>query len=168
MRHMRCYIVYALIITLQACGWGGGAYHTIEDLERKKIDIENDIPVESSRKKAIHSYRELLVDEDQEKDSPVVIRRLGDLRLEENEDLQAVDVSNPQIAEKFTTTDINYKETIELYEYLLDEKSDYQLNDVVLYQLSRAYEAADEREKMLDSLDRLIAKFPESDYYIEA
>ena len=32
----------------------------------KKVDVENDIPVEASRKKAIHSYRELLVDEDQE------------------------------------------------------------------------------------------------------
>ncbi|MDW3094858.1 MAG: tetratricopeptide repeat protein [Gammaproteobacteria bacterium] len=168
MRRIRLYCVYALILILQACGWGGGSYYTIEDLERNKVDVKNDIPVESSRKKAIYSYRELLVDEDQEKDSPEVIRRLGDLRLEENEDLQAVDVSSPQVAEKFTTIDINYKETIDLYEYLLDEKSDYQLNDVVLYQLSRAYEAADEREKMLDSLDRLIAKFPNSDYYVEA
>tara|TARA_R110002049_G_scaffold13509_3_gene58670 strand:+ start:22496 stop:25312 length:2817 start_codon:yes stop_codon:yes gene_type:complete len=168
MKHIRYCSVYALILMIQACGWGGGSYYTIEDLERKKVDVENDIPVESSRKKAIHSYRELLVDEDQEKDSPEVIRRLGDLRLEENEDLQAVDVSSPEVASKFTTTDINYKETIELYEYLLLEQSDYQLNDVVLYQLSRAYEAADQREKMLDSLDRLIEKFPDSDYYVEA
>ncbi len=161
-------IVSVLVVLLNACGWGGGSYHTIEDLERKTVNVENDIPVDSSRKKAIYSYRELLVDEDQEQDQPEVIRRLGDLRLEENEDLHAVDVSNPLVADKFTTVDINYQETIDLYEYLLDEKSDYQLNDVVLYQLSRAYEAADEREKMLYSLDRLIAKFPQSEYYVEA
>ena len=168
MSRIRYYFVYVLILSLYACGWGGGAYYTIEDLERKKVDVENDIPVESSRKKAIYSYRELLADEDQEKDTPEVVRRLGDLRLEENEDLQAVDVSSPQVAQQFTTTDINYAETIDLYEYLLDEEANYELNDVVLYQLSRAYEAADEREKMLYSLDRLIAKFPDSNYYVEA
>ena len=101
MKLVRFYYIYVLIVSLQACS-GGGSYYTIEDLERKKVDVENDIPVESSRKKAIYSYRELLVDDDQE-ESPEVIRRLGDLRLEENEDLQAVDISSPQVAEKFTT-----------------------------------------------------------------
>ena len=157
-----------LVSMLYSCGWGGGAYHTIEDLERKQVDIENDIPVVSSRKKAIYSYRELIADEEQEKDTPEVVRRLGDLRLEENEDLQAVNVSDPQVAEKFTTTQIDYSETIDLYEHLLDENSSYKLNDVVLYQLARAYEAADKRVKMLDALDRLISQFPTSEYYVEA
>ena len=164
----RFFLIATTALLINACGWGGGAYHTIEDLERKKVDVTNDIPVDASRKKAIYSYRELLTDDDQEKDSPEVLRRLGDLRLEENEDLHAVDVSQPQVADKFTTTVIDYQETIDLYEYLLDERADYQLNDVVLYQLSRAYEAADERDKMLYSLDRLIAKFPQSEYYVEA
>ncbi len=168
MNSLRWIVSIILVSLLVACGWGGGSYHTIEDLERKKVDVENDIPVVSSRKKAIYSYRELIVDEEQEKDTPEVMRRLGDLRLEENEDLQAVNVSDPQVAEKFTTTQIDYSETIDLYEHLLHENSSYELNDVVLYQLARAYEAADERVKMLDSLNRLISRFPESEYYVEA
>lgn len=168
MMSLRNSFICLLILLITACGWGGGSYYTIEDLEDKKVDIENDIPVKSSRKKAIYSYRELLDDEDQKQDPPVVLRRLGDLRLEENEDLQAIDVSDPQVTQNFTTTRIDYQETIDLYEYLLDQRSDYALNDVVLYQLSRAYEAADEREKMLRALDRLVRMFPDSDYYIEA
>ena len=181
------------IFILHACGWGGGAHYTIEDLEHKEIDLENDIPVESSRKKAIYSYRELLEKENnaetpsklgdlhrdpeqigefdilqQETNTSEVMRRLGDLRLEENEHLNAVDVSEPQVAKQFTTTIIDYKETITLYEDLIAGNPYYELNDAVLYQLSRAYEADDQREKMLDSLDRLISKFPDSTYYIEA
>ena len=55
-------VILTLLGLLNACGWGGGSYYTIEDLEDKTIDVENDIPVDSSRKKAIHSYRELLED----------------------------------------------------------------------------------------------------------
>ncbi|MEM8844791.1 MAG: tetratricopeptide repeat protein, partial [Pseudomonadota bacterium] len=150
---------------LFACGWGGGSYNTIDDLKEHDVDLTTDIPVENSRKKAIHSYRELLVDQEE---SPEVLRRLGDLRLEENEDLRTIDHSEELDVNRYTTLIVDYQETIDLYEHLLDVQSDYELNDVVLYQLSRAYESADDRENMLRSLDRLVAAFPESDYYNEA
>ncbi len=165
---IRVLLVSALVTSLYACGWGGGAHYTIEDLEHKEIDLENDIPVDSSRKKAIYSYRELLQEKNPQTDKPEVMRRLGDLRQEENEELNAVDVSEPQVAHQFTTTKIDYKETIELYEDLIAGNPYYELNDTVLYQLSRAYESDNQREKMIDSLDRLISKYPNSDYYIEA
>ena len=164
----RIFMFSLLAILLHACGWGGGAHYTIDDLEHKEIDVENDIPVDSSRKKAIYSYRELLEEKNPETDKPEVMRRLGDLRLEENEDLNAVDVSEPQVAHQFTTTKIDYKETISLYEDLIAGNPYYELSDTVLYQLSRAYESDNQREKMLDSLNRLISKFPSSNYYIEA
>lgn len=168
MIRLRLHILCLVCIVLNACGWGGGSYYTIEDLEDKKVDIENDIPVDSSRKKAIHSYRELLEDKTPETDTPEVMRRLGDLRLEENEDLSAVDSLEPQVVKQFTTTKIDYKETIQLYEDLIAGNPYYELNDAVLYQLSRAFESDNQREKMLQSLDRLISKFPSSGYYAEA
>ena len=168
MSMLRFYLICLLCSLLHACGWGGGSYYTIEDLENKKVDVEKDIPVESSRKKAIYSYRELLEDKTPETDTPEVMRRLGDLRLEENEDLNAIDSLEPQVEKQFTTTKIDYKETIQLYEDLIAGNPYYELNDAVLYQLSRAYESDNQREKMLQTLDRLVAKFPSSDYYAEA
>ena len=168
MKYLRIIISVKLALSLYACGWGGNNYNTIEDLNEHDVDLTTDIPVENSRKKAIYSYREILMDEDQEKDPPEVLRRLGDLRLEENEELSTNDASEPVNAEEYTTLVVNYQETIELYEHLLDVKSDYELNDTVLYQLSRAYESADDRENILRSLDRLVHAFPESEYYAEA
>lgn len=168
MKQLRIYLLCLSCLVLNACGWGGGTYYTIEDLEDKKVDVETDIPVDGSRKKAIYSYRELLEEKAPETDKPEVMRRLGDLRLEENEDLNAVDSLEPQVVEQFTTIKIDYKETIKLYEDLIAGNPYYELNDAVLYQLSRAYESDNQREKMLKSLDRLISKFPSSDYYAEA
>ncbi len=168
MSDFRIIVLCMSVLFLNACGWGGGAHYTIEDLDHRDIDIENDIPVESSRKKAIHSYRELLVERKEEDEKSEVMRRLGDLRQEENEDLNAVDVSEPQVAQQFTTTTIDYKETIQLYEDLIAGNPYYELSDAVLYQLSRAYESDDQREKMLNSLDRLVSKYPDSGYYVEA
>ena len=168
MRCIQLLITAVLGLLLFACGWGGNNYNTIDDLQEHDVDLANDIPVDNSRKKAIYSYREILVDEDQEKDAPEVLRRLGDLRLEENEELSTNDPTDTIDEDKYTTLVIDYRETIELYEHLLDVNSDYELNDVVLYQLSRAYESADDRENMLRSLDRLVTAFPESGYYAEA
>ena len=168
MTWFRWIILWLLCLLLHACGWGGGSYYTIEDLEDRKVDIENDIPVESSRKKAIYSYRELLEDKTPATNTSQVMRRLGDLRLEENEDLNAVEVLEPQVEKQFTTTKIDYRETIQLYEDLIAGNPYYELNDAVLYQLSRAYESNNQREEMLQSLDRLVEKFPSSNYYAEA
>ena len=164
---IRFYGLCLTVLLLHACGWGGGSYYTIEDLEDKKVDVENDIPVESSRKKAIYSYRELLEDKTPQTNTPEVMRRLGDLRLEENEDLNAIDSLEPQVAKQFTSIKIDYKETIQLYEDLIAGNPYYELNDSVLYQLSRAYESDQQREKMLQTLDRLVSKFPSSYYYAE-
>ena len=168
MKLVKVLIISLLPLFLYACGWGSGSYHTIEDLDYKQVDIENDIPVESSRKKAIYSYRELLIEGNENAKKPEVMRRLGDLRLEENEELNTVEALEPKVAKQFTTTKIDYKETISLYEDLIAGNPYYELSDAVLYQLSRAYESDNQREKMLDSLDRLIAKYPQSAYFIEA
>ncbi|NNC68792.1 MAG: tetratricopeptide repeat protein [Gammaproteobacteria bacterium] len=144
---------------LVACGsFGGKRGSTIGGLNKKRVKVKVDVPVVSSRTKAISQYKKL-VNEDPNNVHPEVLRRLGDLRMEETED---------QMAENVQAPDKNsYKETIKLYEDVLANHSAYPNRDRVLYQLSRAYELTGQHEKALKALDQLVYEYPESNYFGE-
>ena len=144
---------------LVACGsFGGKSGNTIGSLNNKRVKVKEDVPVVSSRTKAINQYKKL-VNEDPKNVHPEVLRRLGDLRMEETEDQMA---ENVQVPDKST-----YAETIKLYEDVLAKHSAYPNRDRVLYQLSRAYELTGQHEKALKALDQLAYEYPGSNYYGE-
>lgn len=145
---------------LAACGsFGGrGKGDTIGSLNKKRVKVNEDVPVVSSRSKAINQY-EQLVDEDPKNVHPEVLRRLGDLRMEETEDELAENVRMPD-----KTT---YAETIKLYEDVLANHVGYEGRDRVLYQIARAYELSGEHEKALKALDQLVYEYPDSQYFGE-
>ena len=60
------------------------------------------------------------------------------------------------------------KEAIELYKGLLVKYPNYERNDQVLYQLSRAYEELGQVEKAMDILNRLVKAYPNSRHIDEA
>ena len=155
----KLFILMLVTSVVVACGsFGGGRGDTIGSLSKKRADVKDDIPVKSSRTKAISQYRKL-VNEDPDNVHPEVLRRLGDLRMEETEDEMA---ENVQLPNKDT-----YGETIKLYEDVLDKHSTYPNRDRVLYQLSRAYELTGQHEKALKALDQLVYEYPESNYFGE-
>ena len=144
---------------LVACGsFGGKKGSTIGSLNKKRVKVNEDVPVVSSRTKAIKQYKKL-VNEDPKNVHPEVLRRLGDLRMEETEDQMA---ENVQVPDKST-----YAETIKLYEDVLANHSAYPNRDRVLYQLSRAYELTGQHEKALKALDQLVYEYPDSNYFGE-
>ena len=168
MNRLRFFVVMIVAFSIQGCGFfGGSGQRTIEDLPSARVDLDEDIPIKASRKKAILSYRELLREEQKDNPDPEVIRRLGDLRLEENEDLSAMAPLEPKQKQDFTSTVIDYSETISLYEEILRGNPDYALNDDVLYQLARAYESSGQREKEIQTLDRLVRSYPQSKHIPE-
>ncbi len=146
-----------IALMMAACGSFGGK-HTIGGLSKNRGEVKKDVPVVSSRSKAINQYRKL-IDENPKDINPEVMRRLGDLRMEETEDYLAEQVKAPD-----ATT---FRETIKLYEDVLENHKDYASRDRVLYQLSRAYEVTDQREKAIKVLDQLVYEYPDSKYYIE-
>ncbi|MGH1538276.1 MAG: tetratricopeptide repeat protein [Gammaproteobacteria bacterium] len=153
--------ILALVISVVfvSCGsFGGGRGETIGSVSKKRVKVKEDLPVTSSRSKAITQYKKL-VKEDPDNVHPEVLRRLGDLRMEETEDHLA---ENVQVPDKST-----YAETIRLYEDVLTNHAQYPNRDRVLYQLSRAYELSGEYEKALRALDQLVYEYPESAYFGE-
>ena len=155
------FLLILIAITLTACsgfGGSGGRGDTIGSLNKKRTQVKEDVPVRGSRSKAIDQYKEL-VNENPENVHPEVLRRLGDLRMEETEDQLAETV---QLPDKST-----YAETIRLYEDVLTNHAGYENRDRVLYQISRAYELSGEHGKALNALDQLVYEYPDSLYFSE-
>ncbi len=154
-------IILAITVAslLASCGsFGKGRGETIGSVSSKKAKVNEDVPVKSSRTKAISQYRKI-VKENPNDVHPEVLRRLGDLRMEETEDHLAENIQVPNKS--------SYAETIKLYEDILAKHTSYEGRDRVLYQISRAYELSGEHEKALKALDQLVYEFPDSTYFAE-
>ena len=133
---------------------------TIKDLERATVEVDTQATIVGSEAKAMESYRLFL---DVASDDPVLkaeaMRRLADLQLETADaeelatNLQALGALGG---------------TIEMYEKLLTSYPNYAKNDLVLYQLARAYEAEGRIDESLATLDRLIAEYPRTTHLDEA
>lgn len=135
---------------------------TIKDLESREVQVSPDPPSDVQPQQAIEQYRRFLELQSQnEKMRTEAMRRLGDLQVEVDEAVRAGG-SEPGIE------GMELKEAIKLYEGLLQAHPDYQRNDAVMYQLSRAHEAQAQPEKALAVLDQLVTKYPRSTWVTEA
>src|SRR5690606_22987122 len=114
--------------------------------------------IPASEDKAIESYREFL---ELASDDPVLraeaMRRLADLEIETAEAASLGDLAGDAL-----------EGSVELYLQLLETYPDYRRNDLVLYQLARAYEARGELERALETLERLVTEYPGTAHYEEA
>ncbi len=156
---LKLILIAVIASVLASCGSFGGRSDTIGSISKKRVVVKEDLPVKSSRTKAINQYRKLIRENPQDV-NPEVMRRLGDLRMEESEDYLAEQVE--------LVNSSTFAETISLYEDILKSHPEYPGRDRVLYQLSRAYELSEEYEKALKSLDQLVYEYPDSIYFTEA
>ncbi|MGD9841705.1 MAG: tetratricopeptide repeat protein [Steroidobacteraceae bacterium] len=137
------------------------AVPTLKDLAGKRIEVQPNAATTATQEQAATAYREFL--ELQNADSKLrveAMRRLGDLNVEVTEGVLAESAD--------VTVNQGLQESITLYENLLNAYPDYASADAVLYQLSRAYEAASQPAKALASLNKLVAQHPNSTWYGEA
>ena len=134
---------------------------TIKDLESAEIAVDTTAPIDGGEAKAMESYRLFL---DLASDDPLLqaeaMRRLADLQLEAGE--------VAELQRNLQSLGGNLGGTIDLYERLLESYPDYAKNDLVLYQLARAYEAGGDNERALATLDRLVTDFPGTPHFAEA
>jgi tetratricopeptide (TPR) repeat protein len=126
---------------------------TIGDLKSRPVEVHRETAAAPSVEKAMDNYRRFL--ELQNTDPKLraeAMRRLGDLNLDAGE-LQRME-------QEVTVQDLQGAEAIRLYTTLLKAYPDYARNDQVLYQLARAYEVTGQPDPALATLDRIIARYP--------
>ncbi len=134
---------------------------TIKDLENREVQVTRDPPANVQPQQAIEQYKRFL---ELQSENPQMraeaMRRLGDLQLEVDEGSRAAGDADFQGLET--------KEAIKLYEGLLSSYPNYERNDTVMYQLSRAYEMETQTDKALEVLDKLVAQYPSGKWTTEA
>jgi TolA-binding protein len=134
---------------------------TIAELDSVEVEVDRSATIDSSEAKAMDSYRHFL---DLASDDPLLqaeaMRRLADLQLETGE--------AAELQRNVQALGGNLGGTIDLYTKLLASYPNYAKNDLVLYQLARAYEAGGDTENALATLDRLVAEFPGTPHAGEA
>ncbi len=59
------------------------------------------------------------------------------------------------------------REAIEIYKQILDHYPNYERNDKVLYQMSRAYDEIGEPDLAMEAMDRFVSEYPYSRFYDE-
>ncbi len=128
---------------------------TIKDLESRPVAVQKDTKLDANASKAMENYRRFL--ELQNTDPQLraeAMRRLGDLNLDAGE--------VERMEKEVNSIDIQGGEAIKLYSTLLKAYPTYARNDQVLYQLARAYETTGQPEQALATLDRIVARYPQS------
>ncbi len=129
---------------------------TIGDLDSKPVPVHPDARQPSGgASKAMDNYREFLKLQNADpKLRAEALRRLGDLSLESGE--------LERMANEVTQLDRAGAEAIRIYTLLLKAYPSYPRNDLVLYQLARAYETTGQPELALSTLDSIVARYPQS------
>jgi tetratricopeptide (TPR) repeat protein len=135
---------------------------TISDLKNRKVEVRVDEPVTGGADRARQSYQQFLdLNQGDAALRAEAMRRLGDLKLEAGERTR-IETDLAQ-GSPLDTTD-----AIKLYSLLLEAYPKSERNDAVLYQLARAYEADQQIDKSLATLDRMVRQYPTSRYLDEA
>jgi len=134
---------------------------TIQELESEAVEIDVETPISDSQAKAMENYQLFI---DLAADDPVLqaeaMRRLADLQLEAGE--------LDQLQRNLRSAEARPGDAVHLYERLLESYPEYEKNDLVLYQLARAYELGGQLEQALNALDRLVTEYPDTRHFAEA
>ena len=148
--------------------WPFGHHHrdrhkddgTIKDVEGRAVEVDTATPIAGGETKAMESYKLFLdLASDDELLRAEAMRRLADLQLEGTEIVEL---------QGHVQALGGVDSTIDMYQKLLKSYPDYKKNDLVLYQLARAYEANGRLDESLATLDRLLAEYPQTTHADEA
>jgi len=163
-----CSLATGLLPLLVSCSSVPETVPTVGSLNEHGVPMGDDIVIEASRLKAIASYRRLLDISKENQSTPEVMRRLADLQIAASDEDWT---SNEPRVDSDPAKDPNiarYHDSIALYEKVIRDYPNHDLNDHTLYQLSRAYDHMGQQDKVLSVLNRLVHEYPDSLYIPEA
>lgn len=116
-----------------------------------------------STNEVIETYRELLPYVDDAGARADIMARVGDLETLLQEQLADRAEKND---EEFYLTD--YSLAVDAYLYVLEHYPERAENDVVLYHLAKAYDVSGDGENAYQTLSRLVAQYPYSEFFLES
>ena len=156
------FIILTSSLALSACASNSSKDTTIASLSKKKINLEEPKAKPLKRENTAGFYRQFLASAPQSNMYGDAMRRLADLELQTGQDQGASDSKRKVRASKK-----KIKVAIRLYETFLDTYPNRRKNDLILYQLAKAYELDLQQNKLLLTLNTIAKKFPNTQYIEE-
>ncbi len=156
------------IAALTACGSNGvDLGPTIADLEElppllETAELEPQASFEVDPQQVIDSFRDLVAITAEGGGTGDELRRLADLELESSLDSR---IADDEATQQQGQQDALH--AIGIYEGYLEKYPARETNDMILYQLSRAYALESEIEKSFAALNRIAREYPNSQYMDE-
>jgi len=126
------------------------------------LEVEPEVEFKVNRDQVISSFKELVRITADGGGTGDELRRLADLELESSLDNR---LSDDEIAQLRGEREAIH--AIIVYQQYLDKYPEREDNDMILYQLSRAYALESEPDKSLLALDRIASDYPDSKYIDE-
>ena len=160
--------IMLFITALAACGSDGvDLGPTIADLEDlppllETAELEPQASFEVDPQQVIQSFRDLVAITADGGGTGDELRRLADLELESSLDNR---ISDDELTQQMGQKDALH--AIGIYEGYLEKYPERETNDMILYQLSRAYALEAETEKSFAALNRIAREYPGSQYMDE-
>jgi TolA-binding protein len=166
MKRLWIHLVVPAVLCIEGVGTGVAATKpavpTLKDIRGRQVTLATEAPVSVSPADVIRQYERVLeLGSSDPRLQAEALRRLGDLKLEVDEAVRGADAAT--IADP-----ARLREAIGIYESLVRNYPDSTRNDMVLYQLARAYEADSRTPEALATLDRLARDYPQSNRIAEA
>jgi len=151
------------LVLLQSCSMNNDVVRpTIADLEHSPATVDPQVTFDIKNHQVIESYRELVSITPSGDPYGKEVQRLADLELEASMDNRLSE--NTEIAKQ---GEQEASLAIQRYEEYLKTYPDRADNDLILYQLSRAYAINSESEKAQALMHKLVADYPSSRYIDE-
>lgn len=157
-------IVLVSIIVLQSCTQSAKTLKpTIADIPQRNIEnLQPQVTFKFNDYTAINSYRELVTITPQGGEYGKETQRLADLELEASMDNKLSD--DPQLIKR---GEQDAQLAIQRYQQYLTTYPDRADNDLILYQLSRAYALESDADQSRQAMLQLVKAYPDSQYMDE-
>ena len=161
---MRAYslITLTVAIAVSGCASTHSKDTTIAALSKKTLNLEEPVAQPLKRENTSAYYRRFLKNAPDSTMFSDAMRRLADLELQTGQNKAASDNKKEMIAAKRKV-----KVAIRLYETYLETYPNKTNNDLILYQLAKAYELDIQPQKLLLTLNTIVRKFPQTRYIEE-
>ena len=155
-------ITLAVVIAVSGCESTQTKDSTIATLSKKTLNLEEPVAQALNRQNTSEFYRRFLRSAPSSAMYGDAMRRLADLELQTGQDKGASDIKKEMVVAKRKV-----KVAIRLYETYLETYPNKINNDLILYQLGKAYELDIQPKKLLLTLNTIATKFPQTRYIEE-
>ncbi len=156
------FTILLIVFLISACSSNVSKDTTIAVLSKKTLKLESPAAKPLKREKTAGFYRHFLESAPHSEMYGDAMRRLADIELQAALEKGASDNKKESFLAKRKV-----KAAIHLYEKFLKIYSNRKNNDLILYQLAKAYELNLQQKKLLLTLNAIVKKFPNTRYIEE-